>query len=88
MRNLPDGFDIYLVNVKTMRQIAHIFVAFSEKLNFIRQNLILMCLLNVRLRKSDFIQTSELASSCVREINTTLIKVAYSSNFCPLQVLM
>ena len=28
MRNLPHGFDIYLVNV------AHIFVAFSEKLNF------------------------------------------------------
>ena len=35
LRNRPDGFDIYLVNVKTMRQIAHIFVAFSEKLNFI-----------------------------------------------------
>ena len=27
-------FDIYLVNVKTMRKIAQIFVAFSEKLNF------------------------------------------------------
>ena len=24
----------YLVNVKTIRTIAHIFVAFSEKLNF------------------------------------------------------
>ena len=34
MRNLPHGFDIYLVNVKTMRKIAQIFVAFSEKLNF------------------------------------------------------
>ena len=34
VRNLPHGFDIYLVNVKTMRKIAHIFVAFSEKLNF------------------------------------------------------
>ena len=32
--NLPCGFDIYLVNVKTVRQIAQIFVAFSEKLNF------------------------------------------------------
>ena len=31
MRNLPYGFDIYLV--KTIRQIAQIFVAFSEKLN-------------------------------------------------------
>ena len=34
MRNLPYGFDIYLVNVKTIRQIAQIFVPFSEKLNF------------------------------------------------------
>ena len=34
MRNRPHGFDIYLVNVKTIRTIAHIFVAFSEKLNF------------------------------------------------------
>ena len=29
-----DGFEIYLVDVKTMGMIAHIFVAFSEKLNF------------------------------------------------------
>ena len=34
LRNLPYGFDIYLVNVKTIRQFAQIFVAFSEKLNF------------------------------------------------------
>ena len=34
LRNLPHGFDIYLVSVKTMRKIAQIFVAFSEKLNF------------------------------------------------------
>ena len=32
MRNCPYGFEIYLV--KTMRTIAQIFVAFSEKLNF------------------------------------------------------
>ena len=31
--NLPHGFDIYLVKVKTMK-IAQIFVAFSENLNF------------------------------------------------------
>ena len=30
----PFGFEIYLVTVKTMRTIAQIFVAFSEKLNF------------------------------------------------------
>jgi hypothetical protein len=34
MRNLPNGFDIYYVNFKTIRRILHIFVAFSEKLNF------------------------------------------------------
>ena len=28
------GFEIYLVNIKTIRTIAQIFVAFSEKLNF------------------------------------------------------
>ena len=32
LRNLPHGFD--LVGVKTMRKIAQIFVAISEKLNF------------------------------------------------------
>ena len=34
MRNLPHGFEIYLVTVKTVRKIAQMFVAFSEKLNF------------------------------------------------------
>ena len=34
LRNRPYGFEIYLVNVKTMRTIVQIFVAFSEKLNF------------------------------------------------------
>ena len=34
LSNLPHGFNIYLVNVKTIRKIAQIFVAFSEKLNF------------------------------------------------------
>ena len=33
MRNRPYGFEIYLVNVKNMRTIAQIFLAFSEKLN-------------------------------------------------------
>ena len=31
---LPNVFDIYLVNVKTIRQIVQIFVTFSEKLCF------------------------------------------------------
>ena len=34
MRNLPHVSDLYLVNVQTMRKIAHIFVTFSKKLNF------------------------------------------------------
>ena len=34
VRNRPYGFEIYLVNVKPIRTIAQIFVAFSEKLNF------------------------------------------------------
>ena len=33
--SLPYGFDIYLVNLKTIRQIAQIFEAFSKKLNFL-----------------------------------------------------
>ena len=37
MRNRPYGFEIYLVNVKTMRTIVQIFVVFSEKLNFIEE---------------------------------------------------
>ena len=36
MRNLPHGFDIYLGNVKTMREIAQIFVAFSEKPKYVK----------------------------------------------------
>ena len=35
LRTLDHGCDICLVNVKTMRKIVQIFVAFSEKLNFI-----------------------------------------------------
>ena len=30
----PYGFEIYLINVKTIRRMAQTFVAFSEKLNF------------------------------------------------------
>ena len=33
MPNLPYGFDVYKVKIKTTRQIGQIFVAFSEKLN-------------------------------------------------------
>ena len=34
LRNLLHGFDIYLVNVKTMKKIAQIFMAFSKKLYY------------------------------------------------------
>ena len=40
LRNLPHGFDIYLVNIKTIIKIAQVFVAFSEKLNFNSHNYI------------------------------------------------
>ena len=38
---LPYGFDIYLVNIKTIRKIAQMFVAFSEKLNFTKESSLL-----------------------------------------------
>ena len=41
MRDLPYGFDTYLINVKTIRKIAQIFVAFSEKLNFTKESSLL-----------------------------------------------
>ena len=34
MLHPPYGFEIFLVNVKTIRRMVQIFVAFSEKLNF------------------------------------------------------
>ena len=46
LRYVLFGFDIYLVSVKTMRKIAQIFVAFSEKLNFIRQKPFLLSVTN------------------------------------------
>ena len=36
LHNLPNSFEIYLVNIKTMKKIVQIFVTFSEKLNFTR----------------------------------------------------
>ena len=36
--NLPRSLDIYLVNVQTMKKIAQIIGAFSEKLNFNQNN--------------------------------------------------
>ena len=54
MRNRPDGFDIYLVNIKTMMKIAQIFVVFSVlreaelythgELQTIQKNLVLLSL--------------------------------------------
>ena len=34
LRHPPYGFDVYLINVKTIRRRAQFFVAFSERLNF------------------------------------------------------
>ena len=41
VRNPPYGFEIYSVNIKTLRTIAQIFVALSEKLNF--KNIDMIC---------------------------------------------
>ena len=60
MRNLPHGYDIYLVSVKTMRKIAHIFVTFSEKLNskyHSESGLIFICLIE-NLDLENHIQTA------------------------------
>ena len=35
VRNRPYGFEIYLINIKTIKKIAQIFAAFLGKLNFI-----------------------------------------------------
>ena len=52
LRYPPYGFDIYLVNVKTIRRMAQSFVAFSEKLNFKKiLTLYVFCFLGFSLRK-------------------------------------
>jgi hypothetical protein len=51
--NRPYGFDIYLVNVKTIRTIVQIFVAFSKmftKIDFYMKYYLLLFLGNVKLR--------------------------------------
>ena len=50
MLNRPHGFDIYL-NVKIMRTIEQIFVAFSEKLNCNPTDYILVLLLHTSIAK-------------------------------------
>ena len=52
MRNPRDGFDTYLVNVKTTRKIVQIFVGFSEKLNFSYIIASYCTSVNLQLRKS------------------------------------
>ena len=52
-RNLPHGIDIYLVNVKTMRAIAQIFVALSEKLNFNKRGKLLNLTFSLRIKTWD-----------------------------------
>jgi hypothetical protein len=38
MLNLPHGLSLYSVNIKTMRKFAQIVVAFSERLNFKKED--------------------------------------------------
>ena len=55
MRNLPCGFYISLVNVRTMRKIVQIFVAFSEKLNFTNKNAASEMILHTNCTKTSVI---------------------------------
>ena len=47
------GFEIYLVNVKTMRKIKQISMAFSEKLNFRKIYYWAISLVNLATGESD-----------------------------------
>ena len=55
--NRPFGFEIYLVNVKTLRTIAQIFAAFSEKLNFNQKNLRVHQILALQLHEHNVKET-------------------------------
>ena len=66
MRNHPYGFDIYLVNVKTIRTTAQIFVAFSEKLNFtIKLGAVYYSILNSFGQSSQYIRKIQIEMETV-----------------------
>ena len=62
MRNLPYGFESYLVNVKTIRQIVQIFVAFSKNLNFTLSLHSIHCAAKIELKKGPI---NKLKHDCV-----------------------
>ena len=62
MCNHPYGFEIYLVNVKTMRTIAQIFVVFSEKLNFKRGKTDVVNTVAVHFRATALMETQHFFS--------------------------
>ena len=47
LRNLPHGFDIWLVDVNTMRMIAQIFVPFNKRPNLFSENYCYLILIHV-----------------------------------------
>ena len=59
LRYPPYGFDIYLVNVKTIRRMSQIFVAFSEKLS---SNWVVL-LMPINFFSGDFL--SQLVLNCL-----------------------
>ena len=70
MRNLPHGFDVYQVNVKTKRKNVQIFVTFSEKLNFISNG-----------QKFDLKMSNWPAQNKLLDVNKTYIDIGNGQKF-------
>ena len=66
MSNLPQGFDIYLVNVKTMRKIVQIFVTFSKTYHCTILNTYLL------VRADTLISTYKNAETFSKEVRTSV----------------
>ena len=64
LSNLPNGFDIF---VKTIRQIAKNFVAFSEKLNFIRNSTRILSNLKGQAKSKGFFQANDSSKKWTNE---------------------
>ena len=75
----------FIVNVKTMRTIAHIFVAFSEKLNFTKKNfastdfMILLKLKRTFYRKLQTLKFLRMRAPLVCCLNTYLLSTYYTT---------
>ena len=71
VRNRPYGFEIYLVNIKTMRTIAQIVVIFSKKLNFKGEVILKVAKGQLILKANEFVFTTMRRVSFLEEIEDT-----------------